>query len=82
MSIGHLSSGEMSIKVFCSFFFLSLDWGFFFFFFLVVVELYELFVYFGDKALVGYASFINISLVLYVVFCVFFVLCAKVYKFG
>ena len=48
MPIGHLSSGEMFIKVFCSFFFFS-DCTFF----VVVVELYELFVYLGDKALVG-----------------------------
>ena len=38
--------GEMSVKVFCPFF----DWVVFF---VVVVELYELFVYFGDKALVN-----------------------------
>ena len=48
MPIGHLSSGEMFIKVFCSFFFSRIA-----LFFVVVVELYELFVYLGDKALVG-----------------------------
>ena len=51
MPIGHLSSREMFIKGFW-FFFFPLDWVFFFFF-VVGVELYKLFVYFGDKALVG-----------------------------
>ena len=53
MPIGHLSSREMFIKGFCSFFFFFPWIGFFFFFFVVGVELYKLFVYSGDKALVG-----------------------------
>ena len=77
MPIGHLYIffGEISIKVFCPFF----HWTVWFF----VLELYELFVFFGNQALLV-ASFANIFS--HSIGCLFFFfngfLCyAKAYKF-